>query len=224
MRSMIDEGYSPANVDDAWKAFISGTNAIGYFGIWSLGDPALSEFEWGVSPMPVNGDEPGVWGSSHQFVVTKQVEGDENRAAAAAFVVNQLSTDSIEWAKANQVPARASVRESAEFTALTNLQPFAAQIDYPALNPPIPGLESSLDPINQWSARCRCQWPPGARVLARVGSADRGWGSAVSGSLADRSARRGKHAASETERPGASAVSAPPSAVSAPPLADRLDR
>ena len=72
---MIDEGYSPANVDDAWKAFISGTNAIGYFGIWSLGDPALSEFEWGVSPMPVNGDEPGVWGSSHQFVVTKQVEG-----------------------------------------------------------------------------------------------------------------------------------------------------
>lgn len=149
MRSLIDDGYSPANVDDPWKAFIAGNNAMGFFGTWSLGDKALENVNFGTAPFPQIGDQAGVWGGSHQFTITTQAANDSDKLAAAAFAVNYLSENSIEWAKANQVPARASVRELPAFTELTNLQPFAEMIDYIAFNPTLPGLNSALDPINQ---------------------------------------------------------------------------
>ncbi|TFV81737.1 ABC transporter substrate-binding protein [Microbacterium sp. dk485] len=145
-RSLIDDGYSPENVDDPWKAFLAGENAMGLFGIWHLGDPALAEVDFMAAEVPQVGDQPGVWGSSHQLTITTQAEGDENKTAAAAYFVNYLSQNSLEWAHANQVPARKSVRESAE-QELTMLQPFAAQIEDIAFNPLYPGLESSLTPL-----------------------------------------------------------------------------
>lgn len=148
-RSLIDDGYSPENVDDPWKAFLAGENAMGMFGIWHLGDPALSEVGFGVAEVPQVGIQPGVWGSSHQLSITTQAKGDENKTAAAAYFVNYLSQNSIDWASANQIPARKSVREGKEVQELSLLQPFAAQIDYIAFNPLYPGLETSLIPLEE---------------------------------------------------------------------------
>ncbi|MBN8883742.1 MAG: ABC transporter substrate-binding protein [Salana multivorans] len=149
LRSLVEDGHSPANVDDAEKAFIAGTNAMGFFGEWFAGNEALDELNWGTAEFPVIGDQPAVWGSSHQLVITTQVEGDADRQAAAAYAVNQLSQMSATWANAYQVPARKTVRESAEVQAVTNLQPFIAQLDTVVFNPSVPGLENSLDPLNQ---------------------------------------------------------------------------
>lgn len=153
MRGLIDNGWSPANqaqnLADSEKAFTASQVAMVWTGPWMTNDEGFNKVNYGVVPVPQVGDQAGVWGSSHQFVITTQVEGDENKEAAAAYVVNQLSQHSAEWAKAAQVPARASVRESAEVAAIEKLQPFAQSIDFVAFNPAVPGLENALSPLGQ---------------------------------------------------------------------------
>jgi multiple sugar transport system substrate-binding protein len=54
--------------------------------------------------------------------------------------LNWISEKSIEWAKAGQVPARNSVRESSEFKALKNQSILAEQIDVVRFPPAVPGI------------------------------------------------------------------------------------
>lgn len=145
MSDLITKGYSPANVaqDGYWKAFTTNQNAYVIGGIWEQGNPNFDAIEWGVAPLPTIGDNDSTWGSSHQFTATKQVEKDPNKLAAAAYFINSMSSDSIEWAKANQVPARASVRDSAEFKALPGMDVFGPLIDKAVLPQNFPGLPES---------------------------------------------------------------------------------
>ncbi|MFF4623453.1 ABC transporter substrate-binding protein [Nonomuraea jabiensis] len=142
MQDLIKKGYSPKNVgtDAYWGAFKGNKTAFVWGGIWALGDPDLKNVDWDVAPLPVIGDQPGVWSNSHQFVATRQIKGDANKTAAAAYFINKISADSIEWARANQVPARASVRKSGEFAELKKVATFATQIDALSLPDTFPGL------------------------------------------------------------------------------------
>lgn len=142
LQDLIKNGDSPANVgaDGYWAAFKNNQTAFVWGGIWALGDPDLKKVDWGVAPFPTIGEKPAVWSDSHQFVLTAQVKNDPNKTAAAAYFINQISSSSIEWAKANQVPARASVRDSAEFKAIPKVPVFASQIDTVILPSTFPGL------------------------------------------------------------------------------------
>lgn len=142
MRDLIDKGYSPANVgqDGYWKAFAANENAYAIGGVWELANPNFEGVDWGVAPLPVIGDKSATWGSSHQFVMTSQAAKDDDKAKAAAYFINEMSKDSIKWAKANQVPARMSVQTSEEFLAIDNMEMFAGLIDETALPPSYPGL------------------------------------------------------------------------------------
>ena len=65
---------------------------------------------------------------------------DDNKVQASKVFINWISQNSLEWAKAGQIPARASVRDSQEFQ---NLQPQATLAEQiPNLNfvPPVPGI------------------------------------------------------------------------------------
>jgi multiple sugar transport system substrate-binding protein len=151
MSDLITKGYSPANVgqDGYWKAFTTDQNAYVIGGIWEQSNPAFDAIEWGVAPLPAIGDSAVTWGSSHQFTATTQVEKDANKLAAAAYFVNSMSSDSIEWAKANQVPARASVRASAEFKALPGMDVFGPLIDQTVLPQNFPGLPESQGKLEE---------------------------------------------------------------------------
>lgn len=145
MSDLIEKGYSPANVgqDGYWKAFTTNQNAYVIGGIWEQSNPTFDAIDWGVAPLPAIGDEDLTWGSSHQFTATTQVEKDPDKLAAAAYFINSMSADSIEWAQANQVPARASVRESEEFKALPGMDVFGPLIDKTVLPQNFPGLPES---------------------------------------------------------------------------------
>lgn len=143
IQDLIKNGDSPKDVgaDGYWAAFKDNKTAFVWGGIWALGDPDLPKIEWGVAPLPTIGTKNAVWSDSHQFVATTQLQGNADKTAAAAYFMNKISANSLEWAKANQVPARNSVRESAEFKALPGVTAFASQIDYVALPKPFPGLD-----------------------------------------------------------------------------------
>ena len=90
--------------------------------------------------MPNIGGTPAAWAGSHQFVLTTLKTPDENKSIAARVFVNWISQQSVAWAKAGQVPALNSVRESAEFKALKDQATMGEQVDYLHFPPPVAGI------------------------------------------------------------------------------------
>jgi multiple sugar transport system substrate-binding protein len=141
--SHIKEGNSPKNVsgDAELTAFTQGRNAITWNGIWQTNNvTAVQGLDVGGSPIPQIGDQQAVWASSHQLVVMQQRQADENKLHAARDFLAYLSENSLEWAKAGQVPARNSVRESEDFKALKIQSALAEQLDYALFLPTVPGI------------------------------------------------------------------------------------
>jgi multiple sugar transport system substrate-binding protein len=139
----IQQGYSPKNVanDAQAVAFRQGKNALTWDGIWMMNEWAkVKSLEWGAAPLPQIGDQQAVWGSSHNFVVTSQTQEDPNKMQASKVFISWISDKSIEWAKAGQIAARASVRESPEFQALEVQNIAAQQLDYVKFPPATPGI------------------------------------------------------------------------------------
>lgn len=142
-QDLVKNGYSPAKVDqDAdFLALQNGKNAFNWNGIWSLNTLAeKKELKWGVSRLPMIGERNGAWAGSHQFVLPTQKSPDSNKDQASRVFLNWISQHSLEWAKGGQVPARNSVRESAEFKALPGQAELAKQIDDLVFLPAIPGI------------------------------------------------------------------------------------
>lgn len=140
LKTLVDEGITPKGTasDGEIAAFKAGDAGMVMLGIWettgmrdTLGDTV------GIGPVPqVFG--PGVWAGSHNLAVTKGVEGDERQAAY--YFINWISEHSAQWAAAGQLPARASARETPEFTALEDISRIGEQVDDARFFPPVVGF------------------------------------------------------------------------------------
>lgn len=144
MREQVARGVSPANLDlDAqYTAFKNAQNALTWDGIWQINDVRASapDVEWSLTPLPQVGPEPGVWASSHQFVIMNPPSRNDDKLQAGATFIGWVSERSQQWAKAGMIPARTSARESAEFRALTEQAVAARQIPDMHFLPTVPGL------------------------------------------------------------------------------------
>lgn len=143
MVDLVNKGYSPKNVaqDAETTAFQNGDNAFLWNGIWNITPfKAIKDLDWGVSALPQIGSEKAAWAGSHNFTIMRQRQQDDNKIQASKVFINWISEKSIEWAKAGQVPARNSVRESEEFAALTEQAALAEQVPDLHFVPPVPGI------------------------------------------------------------------------------------
>ena len=157
MVDLVKEGYSPKNLaqDDEFTAFQNDNNAFMWNGIWMLLElPKIKGLEWGMTPLPQIGSQKGAWANSHNFVIMNKRGQDPNKVAASKVFISWVSQRSAEWAKAGQVPARETVRESQEFKSLKWQPVFAKELPYVHFTPPVPGIADvrfeTLDPaINE---------------------------------------------------------------------------
>lgn len=141
--SYIEKGASPKNVanDAQAQAFRQQRNALTWDGIWMMNEWAkIDGLEWGAAPVPTIGDQPGVWASSHNFVVMRQKSQDTNKLAAARTFISWISERSLEWAKSGQIPARNSVREDPGFQELEVQSTLAEQLPDVVFPPAVPGI------------------------------------------------------------------------------------
>jgi multiple sugar transport system substrate-binding protein len=90
--------------------------------------------------MPQIGSAPAVWASSHNFVVTSQAQKDANKLQAAKVFIAWVIDHSIDWAKAGQIAAAKTVRESPEFQQLEVQSIAAKELDYVKFPPAVPGI------------------------------------------------------------------------------------
>ena len=151
MVDLIHKGYSPKNVgqDADATAFQNDRNAFNWNGIWLIN--TLNEvkgLEWGVAPLPQIGTAKAAWAGSHNFVLPKQRRADTNKLSAAKVFINWVSQHSLDWAKGGQVPARKTVRESAQFTALKEQAEIGKQVEYLHYPPALPGIADAITPMN----------------------------------------------------------------------------
>jgi multiple sugar transport system substrate-binding protein len=140
LRSKYSPGPSGAG-DPEVKVFQQGQAAMVIHGPWHITDMEKLGFV-GYAPMPQIGDEYAVWGGSHEMVLTTD---DPAKAAAAGCWMAWLSENSLEWAKAGQVPIRESVRNNPELA--TQAAPIAAVAESAAsvsVWPQVPGIVGAL--------------------------------------------------------------------------------
>jgi multiple sugar transport system substrate-binding protein len=144
---LVKNGHSPGKIaqDGDIVALQNGKTAFNWNGIWTINTlREKSGLEWGVAPLPNIGGTKAAWAGSHQFVLPTLKTPDENKSTAARVFLNWISTKSLEWAKGGQVPARNSVRESAEFKALKEQEALASQIDDLHFPPPVAGIGDAM--------------------------------------------------------------------------------
>ncbi|MGZ4589265.1 MAG: ABC transporter substrate-binding protein [Actinomycetes bacterium] len=141
MVDVVKKGYSPKNVaqDSQYVAFKNSKLGVTWDGIWQINDLKAAKLPFALAPVPVIGAHNAVWANSHNFYITKQATQDDNKLQASKVFIDWMSKKSAEWAGAGMVPARKSVRESAQVQQTTQA-PIAAEIADMKFLPPIPGL------------------------------------------------------------------------------------
>ncbi|ADU29311.1 ABC transporter substrate-binding protein [Evansella cellulosilytica] len=125
LQKMVDLVYehevSPSDVqaDGEVTLFRQGNSAFHINGIWMIaGFEQQDGLNFAAAPVPTFGDQEAVWAGSHNFVLPKQNDEDPERLEASMKFIQFVSENSLQWAKAGQVPATYSVLESDEFKAL----------------------------------------------------------------------------------------------------------
>ena len=143
MVERVRQGDSPQDVaqDAEFIAFQNGENAFHFNGIWQVNPLSeVQDLDLGITTLPRIGTQDGAWSGSHNFVVANQRNADPNKQQAARVFINWISQQSLEWARAGQIPARASVRESQEFQQIEPQAQLAEYIPNLHFVPPVPGI------------------------------------------------------------------------------------
>jgi multiple sugar transport system substrate-binding protein len=143
MVDLIKKGYSPKNVgqDADYIALKNSKNAFNWQGIWQVDDARKQSAKIVTAPLPKIGDQGGVWGNSHQFVLPKNGSNDANKQAAARYFIHWFTQNEAEWAKSAKVPAETKLAQSTEFTqGLAYLKPFAQEVPDVHFPPSVAGI------------------------------------------------------------------------------------
>lgn len=117
----------PPDNAEGWVGYRQKKVAMVIDGIYMLGDlQRLEDFHYVGAPTPVIGNHPGTMADSHVLCIRNGIDPD--RRAASERFIRFLSQNSIGWAAAGQVPARKSVRNTAEFRSMPVQYAFSQQI------------------------------------------------------------------------------------------------
>lgn len=140
----LKQKYSPqisGAGDPEVKVFQQGRAAMVMHGPWHISDMQKLPFV-GFAQVPQIGSQYAVWGGSHQLAMTTD---DPAKQAAGACWINWLSQNSVQWAKAGQVPIRNSVRTSDMLTSeVPAVAAFAAEAEDVIMPQSVPGLVPAI--------------------------------------------------------------------------------
>jgi multiple sugar transport system substrate-binding protein len=143
MKSLIDQGYSPAKVaqDGNINALIAGKTAFNWNGVWQTTNTALAKTSWEAVPVPQIGTQKAVWSSSTHWEFPANKGQDKNKTAAAATFVQWMNAHSAGWAATGELPAKNTVRNDPSLVAkYPALKPFLAELPYAHYEPVAPGI------------------------------------------------------------------------------------
>ncbi|CAN5894705.1 extracellular solute-binding protein [soil metagenome] len=149
--AQAEYGEDNLEVDAELNAFKSGTTGMVWNGIWQTsnltGDAV--EFTGMATAVPQIGDQMAVWAGSHQLTLPVHSAPDECRDAAAGIFIKYLLDNSVEWAKAGQIPANNAVRSSEAFLAVEPQASIAPSVESAFFPPSVPGITDAYAPLDE---------------------------------------------------------------------------
>lgn len=142
-------GEPGLEVDAELAAFKAGLAGMIWNGIWQTvnvtGDAVI--FTGKAAPVPQIGPQMAVWAGSHQLALGAHRTVDECRDVASGLFIKYLLDHSVEWAKAGQIPASISVRQSEAFQAIEPQATIAPSVDFAFFPPAVPGITDAFGPL-----------------------------------------------------------------------------
>lgn len=121
LHDLYVDGLTNEEGTDPMQMFLN--NELVFFpeGIWMQNTMRDSDFEYGLTNFPQISDnltDTVNWASSHQFVMFNNDDRSEEKARGAVEFIDWLRDNSMEWAKAGQIPATLSLLEEEEYLSL----------------------------------------------------------------------------------------------------------
>jgi len=143
--------YSEPNleVDADLNSFKQGTVGMIWNGIWQVPNVTGTgvSFSSSFGPPPQIGPNPAIWAGGPLFALPKhKAAADKCKDAASAMLIKYVIDNSVEWAKAGNIPAYNKARNSAEFKALPQAS-FVEALNNPVFPPAIPDVGSAFTPL-----------------------------------------------------------------------------
>jgi multiple sugar transport system substrate-binding protein len=156
LQKMVDlvfkHNVSPKDIQQDGEVTLFRQGKVGFHlnGIWMInGFKEQAGLNFATAPIPVFGDKKATWAGSHNFVLPKQKNEDPAKLQAAMKFVKYVTDNSLDWAKAGQIPAKNSVRDSDEFKALEHQANIAQQVEYIVFPPASPTYVDAWVPAEQ---------------------------------------------------------------------------
>lgn len=115
---MYEEGITNEEGSEPLPMFLSDELVFFPEGIWMQNEMINADFEYGMTHFPqVSDDMDNVvnWASSHQFVMFNSDDRDDEKAQGVVAFIDWLRDNSIEWARAGQIPATLQLLEDGEY-------------------------------------------------------------------------------------------------------------
>jgi multiple sugar transport system substrate-binding protein len=144
-------GEPNLEVDAELAAFKAGKVGMIWNGIWqttNVTGQAVS-FTGKATKVPQIGTKYAVWGGSHQLAMPVKKSPDRCKDAAWGIFVKYILDNSINWAKAGQIPANNRVRNSAEFKAIEPQASIAPSVEAVFFPPSVPGITDAFAPLDE---------------------------------------------------------------------------
>ncbi|TVP94511.1 MAG: ABC transporter substrate-binding protein [Acholeplasmatales bacterium] len=157
-------------VDEDLAFFRQGNAAFHINGIWMLNGIIESGVNFGTAPIAqLFGDTPATWAGSHQFVMPRGRNINPEKQAAILTFIEFITSNSLRWANAGQIPANLRVLESAEFQALPYHGTFVDVSTIRFVNAS-PYFDDAFTPI--YSRVTAAMTSPGANIQALLDAAE----------------------------------------------------
>jgi multiple sugar transport system substrate-binding protein len=115
---LYNDGLTNEEGSEPLQMFLSGELVFLPEGIWMQNTMIDAEMEYGLIHFPQISEDPSNtvnWASSHQFVMFNNDDRDEEKTQGIIDFIDWLRDNSIEWARAGQIPATLQLLEDGEY-------------------------------------------------------------------------------------------------------------
>ena len=118
LKDLHDDGLTNEEGSDPMQMFLNDELVFFPEGIWMQNTMRDSDFDYGLTNFPQVSDdlsETVNWSSSHQFVMFNNDDRNEEKTKGAIQFIDWLRDNSMEWAKAGQIPATLELLDNEEY-------------------------------------------------------------------------------------------------------------
>jgi multiple sugar transport system substrate-binding protein len=138
-------------VDADLNSFKAGKAGMIWNGIWQTSNVTGEgvDFNGQATAVPQIGSQPATWAGMATLALPVHKKGEDKcKTQASVTFIKYLLDNSVQWAKAGNIPAYNKARTSEDLKALHPQAEIAPSVEKPVFPPPVPGVSDAFAPLS----------------------------------------------------------------------------